>query len=445
MPVRNEGKPPLFQPHLAKEQDKYSSDDGYGGDSPKKTFLSSPDFELPVSTEKLLGDYRVARTESVDSDIESMCEDLKTIKKLGSGQFGDVWLVKDENSDSFYAFKVPLDKEEQDIIDRINHHPNIVKSYGAATIDNKVGLLLEYIPGLELSNFLKKLTSSYSKDEISLPEFWGIVQYIFQGILSGIRHMEKKQHAHQDIKPQNIMIDRDNLKAVIIDLGRVGKFEEEQKPGMELYSTPEYHAAEQSGVITDKVDIYAVGQLLYSLMAQVVSPGKEHLFSAGAIYEGVLGHERQALYFRLYFAMERYRQTDDVTGEYKKAMNPMNPITMEELDREIDALYENEDEFQAFWKRLCSSDKYKGISPDELWENDELWDDVVPDLISREKKVGRYLAGYEPDVVKFINKALHPLPEHRLNAKEALEHPFLASPICNYEDAQITMKKIFET
>jgi len=135
----------------------------------------------------------------------------------------------------------------------------------ALTIDHTANasiLTLEYIPGITLSNYIKKHPSN-------VENFLKIAIRLAQ-ILSTI-HQQKI--IHKDINPNNIIIDPNTKKVTIIDFGISTKINLKTKnvPNLEtLEGTLPYISPEQTGrmnrVIDYRADLYSLGVTLYQLL-----------------------------------------------------------------------------------------------------------------------------------------------------------------------------------
>jgi eukaryotic-like serine/threonine-protein kinase len=97
------------------------------------------------------------------------------------------------------------------------------------------------------------------------------VRAIVDQIAKGLRGFHRKDILHQDLKPENVMIDAEGL-VKIIDFGsaRVAGSEDSPSPvtaprlvGTVDYTAPEYHNGEPA---TNRSDIYAVGVLAYEML-----------------------------------------------------------------------------------------------------------------------------------------------------------------------------------
>lgn len=390
------------------------------------------------SLSKSIGQYLIHSTGSVDSGQVSMSENLERIKMIGRGGFGEVWLVRVDGTLDELAWKIPsnyssLEAEHEKLL-RIGHQRNIVSCLGIGEIDGQQGLLMEYIPGMDLSDFLPETVDQYLRSALSHSDFWGAVQFIIKETLTGIQFLEDGGFVHQDIKAKNIRIHQEKLLPVIVDFGNSACFGEEHTIATEFSSPPESLANAGCAELSDKFDTYAVGQIVYTLLSMITDHGIEHFFTANARYEDVTTKNREVLLLRLLKSMQQY-QSMDACGECRKALTPITPEEFQ--DRLHDALVRHDhlvEELHSAYSR-----DGKAEIPLERMLTEEL-----PEIVAGKINVGRYRAGYESSLVKFVNAALHPAPEMRLNARTALQQPFLSDPLYSDElSGKTILKRVF--
>jgi serine/threonine protein kinase len=166
--------------------------------------------------------------------------------------------------------------KENDILRSIQH-PGIVRRFGLVR-DSKMGwcLLLEYIEGETLDVFLRR----QPEGRISMA---GAVDVARQ-LAEALQFIHAKGVLHRDLKPQNIMIRKDDARAVIMDFG-IGKWTDESHTqqltlsGMRI-GTPRYMAPEQAkadGVVTQAADVYALSTILFEMVTgHAAYEGMEH-------------------------------------------------------------------------------------------------------------------------------------------------------------------------
>ena len=137
-------------------------------------------------------------------------------------------------------------------------HPNIVKIYDVGFSEKIQYIVMEYIDGITLKEYIEEEKVLTWKDTI---------HFVIQ-ILRALQHAHDKGIVHRDIKPQNIMMFTDGTIKVM-DFGiakfasEQGKTATDQAIGSVHYISPE----QASGNVTDaKSDIYSVGAMMYEML-----------------------------------------------------------------------------------------------------------------------------------------------------------------------------------
>ena len=195
-----------------------------------------------------------------------------TQKLLGKGTFGEVYLVKHNRTGVIRAMKViekknvELNGEElsdEEILNEINilkkiDHPNIMKIFEFYQTSTTYYLILEFCEGGNLYDFVY---------ENHLSEFQVI--YIMFQIFSAMNYCHKMKILHRDLKPDNILIkkNQDGLCRVkICDFGTSAIFNkgEIQK---EIIGTLCYMAPEVlNEKYNQKCDLWSCGVVMYILL-----------------------------------------------------------------------------------------------------------------------------------------------------------------------------------
>ncbi len=191
---------------------------------------------------------------------------------IGIGGMADVYKAVDLLEDKTVAVKI-LKNEfagNDDFVRRFRNeskaiavlsHPNIVKIYDVGFSDKIQFIVMEYIDGITLKEFMEQQGVLKWKDSI---------HFIIQ-ILRALQHAHDRGIVHRDIKPQNIMLFPDGtIKVMDFGIARFareeGKTISDKAIGSVHYISPE----QASGNITDeKSDIYSVGVMLYEMLTGV--------------------------------------------------------------------------------------------------------------------------------------------------------------------------------
>lgn len=137
-------------------------------------------------------------------------------------------------------------------------HPNIVKVYDVSFGDLIQYIVMEYIDGITLKEYIEREGSLRWKDA---------VHFTIQ-ILKGLQHAHDKGIVHRDVKPQNIMVLPDvTIKVTDFGIARFARSEQrtitDKAIGSVHYISPEQARGERTD---EKTDIYSVGVILYEML-----------------------------------------------------------------------------------------------------------------------------------------------------------------------------------
>lgn len=137
-------------------------------------------------------------------------------------------------------------------------HPNIVKVYDVSFGDLIQYIVMEYIDGITLKEYIERQGSLRWKDAV----------YFTSQILKGLQHAHDKGIVHRDVKPQNIMVLSDGtIKVADFGIARFARNEQrtitDKAIGSVHYISPEQARGEKAD---EKADIYSVGVMLYEML-----------------------------------------------------------------------------------------------------------------------------------------------------------------------------------
>lgn len=187
----------------------------------------------------------------------------KILKKLGSGGFGTVYLAEDTFLKTLRALKIPhgIASQSEKILQesilqsKLLDHPNIVKLLTVDIIDRTLIMVMEYINGTDLEKLIDE------QDHLKI----NIALKYFKQILSALNFAHKYKVIHRDIRPSNILINKnDDIK--ITDFGTSKLLNEKQYATTKIGSPP-YMAPEQfEGRAIFASDIYSTGCLFYEMI-----------------------------------------------------------------------------------------------------------------------------------------------------------------------------------
>ena len=170
--------------------------------------------------------------------------------------------------------------EEAKAIFKMNH-PNIVKVHDIFEENGTAYYVMDYIDGKSLGDIVKQRGP--------LPEAEA-VGYIRQ-VADALKYVHSLNRLHLDIKPGNVMVDKNN-KAILIDFGASKHYDDESGENTSTLmgvNTKGYAPIEQSAQSFTKfspaTDIYALGATLYKLLTGITPPDANLLMAREEMLE----------------------------------------------------------------------------------------------------------------------------------------------------------------
>ena len=197
-----------------------------------------------------------------------ICNRYKILDHLGTGGMATVWLGYDTILDRQVAIKTfKIDANDEGAVKRFNReakavtslsHPNIVSIYDVENEGDFYYLILEYVEGMTLKDYMIK------NPRIPIET----IVHIAKQIAAGLSHAHQNGIIHRDIKPQNILMD-ENLTCKITDFGIARAYgdttltQTNQMLGTVYYLSPEQA---RGNVATAQSDIYSLGILIFEMI-----------------------------------------------------------------------------------------------------------------------------------------------------------------------------------
>ncbi|MBA5605869.1 bifunctional protein-serine/threonine kinase/phosphatase [Duganella sp. FT3S] len=210
-----------------------------------------------------------------------MFDGYKIVRELHGSSRSHIYLAHDPDSGQHLVIKAPaIDLQNdpayierflmEEWVARRIHSPHVLKPVVLGRTRNFLYVLTEFIEGQTLAQWLQ------DHPRPGLPMVRGIVGQVAKGL----RALHRLDMVHQDLRPENIMIDGAGM-VTIIDLGAAsvagisefcGPAEQAGLPGALQCTAPEYFLGEDGSA---RSDIYALGVLVYQILTGTLPYGVE--------------------------------------------------------------------------------------------------------------------------------------------------------------------------
>lgn len=270
-------------------------------DPQRESFLSeleAADPELAIEVRRLLSSHALA-SDFLEPPSESQISqpvhwlsmdfrgmqlgDFELLREIGRGATGVVYLGRQLSLDRRVAIKLLLPQLSGPGVSRERferearaasrlRHPSIVSVLAYGEQNGARYMVMEYVQGQSLHEHLLALRAAAAGGprpavDVSEPvRAAGIVKQIAEAL----QHCHRQRLLHRDIKPQNVLLDRE-LQPRIVDFGLAKDLRDEQltdagqMSGTLHYMSPE-QALARSSELDARTDVYSLGVVLHELL-----------------------------------------------------------------------------------------------------------------------------------------------------------------------------------
>ena len=187
---------------------------------------------------------------------------------LGHGSFGKVKMANHELTGHKVAVKILNRQKIQslDVAEKIRReiqilkmfrHPHIIKLYEVITTPTDIFMIMEYVSGGELFDYIVKHGKSSEPN----------ARKFFQQIISGVDYCHRHKVVHRDLKPENLLLDSQNhVRIADFGLSNLMKDGEllQTSCGSPNYAAPEVVSGNLYA--GPEVDVWSCGIILYALL-----------------------------------------------------------------------------------------------------------------------------------------------------------------------------------
>ncbi|MCL2694073.1 MAG: protein kinase, partial [Oscillospiraceae bacterium] len=191
------------------------------------------------------------------------------LELIGVGGMADIYKARDMVEDKIVAAKILKNElaESEDFLRRFRNeskaiallsHPNIVKIFDVGFSDKIQFIVMEYIDGITLTEYIERQGVLKWRDAL---------HFVIQ-ILKALQHAHDRGIVHRDIKSQNVMLLSDGtIKVMDFGIARFNRETDktisEKAIGSVHYISPEQARGDETD---EKSDIYSVGVMLFEML-----------------------------------------------------------------------------------------------------------------------------------------------------------------------------------
>lgn len=237
-------------------------------------------------------------------------------------------------------------------------HDNVLSVLNTDRVKTCIYYATEFIEGETLREWIDSHPKPYIRE----------VRLIIEQIAKGLRAFHRMEMLHQDLKPENIIIDKQGT-VKIIDFGSVKiagiaemtpleKHEDEYILGTLNYTAPEYHLGQRA---TTQADLYSLGVIAYEMINGALPfggdmPEKPNKINLAKLAYVPSFHKNVMVPLWIDDALKKATSIyplgryEEIT-EFIHDLSTPNPVFLKEGERRVPLIERNP---LVFWKSLCS-------------------------------------------------------------------------------------------
>lgn len=198
---------------------------------------------------------------------EILCDRYEIIETIGAGGMSIVYKARCHRLNRFVAIKVLKSEfcKDKEFVTKFKIeaqasarlvNPNIVNIYDVCDSDGLYFIVMEYVDGITLKDYIQK------KVRLTMDE---AIDFSIQ-IASGLKTAHENHIIHRDIKSQNIMVSKDG-SIKVTDFG-IAKMATSDTLKSAAFGSVYYISPEQArgGFVDEKSDIYSLGITMYEMV-----------------------------------------------------------------------------------------------------------------------------------------------------------------------------------
>jgi len=218
----------------------------------------------------------------------------KTIKPLGTGGYGSVYLARDLISERDVALKTAGITDgrrlrREFLLMKSLGHPALPEAYDLSRDGDQWLLAMEHVPGTPLGD----LSPDGPVDKKTALMVWA-------RLADALRYLHQRGLVHGDLQPGNVMVSGEAVKLIDLGLARQSAAAPQGFAGLPAFAAPEQlHGGSELG---PGADIYALGLLVWVMTGNAAPSAEQRLDPRAqwlASWNGALGERAQEVLFTM--------------------------------------------------------------------------------------------------------------------------------------------------